>query len=132
MRSAIWISSLEIVSCALIAQACPHSFFQAKKTPVGDRGVRVIVVVANSVSARAPVVVDFCCCSSTGLIIVVYSSSSDPLLLASMCEINVLSTRISGVTETFFCAQLIKASLVPVFIGARQNNHLRKTDCMLQ
>ena len=28
-------------------------FLQAKKTPVGGRGVRVIVVVANSVSATA-------------------------------------------------------------------------------
>lgn len=27
---------------------------QAKKTPVGDRGVRVIVVVANSVSVLTP------------------------------------------------------------------------------
>jgi len=30
----------------------PNTKLQAKKTPLGERGVRVIVVVANSVSAK--------------------------------------------------------------------------------
>lgn len=45
----------------LVEQLFCGQEFQAKKTPLGRRGVRVIVVVANLVSATAFwAVVDYC------------------------------------------------------------------------
>jgi len=65
------------------------AIFQAKKTPLGRRGVRVIVVVANSVSATAFGLWWIIVVLVTGLLIVVCSSSYDPLLLASIVCIQI-------------------------------------------
>jgi hypothetical protein len=62
------------------------TLFQAKKTPLGERGIRVIVVVANSVSVSAYglwwiiiiLVTDF-------LIIIVYSFSSWSVIFWLRC-----------------------------------------------
>jgi len=55
-------------------EQCAAVKLQAKKTPVGDRGVRVIVVVANSVSATAPDGGGFLLLYKDFLVVVFYSS----------------------------------------------------------
>ncbi len=72
--------------------------FWAKKTPLGRRGVRVIVVVANPVSVSALRPVDYYFFYGL-LLLLLYILLIAPFLLASMSENRC---RVPGVTETFF------------------------------
>jgi hypothetical protein len=89
----------------LVEQLFCGQKFQAKKTPLGRRGVRVIVVVANLVSATAFGLWWIIVILVTGLIIIVdFYSSYDPFLLASIVCIRL---RISPASQKPFCAHVI-------------------------
>ncbi|MEE4185186.1 MAG: hypothetical protein V2J12_05420, partial [Gammaproteobacteria bacterium] len=68
--------------------------------PVGDRGVRVFVVVAKSVSVGAP--------RGGGFLLLSYGSSYCWLFfffsLTSGFDVWLQNSKVFGVTETFFCA----------------------------
>lgn len=89
----------------LLEQLFCRQKFQAKKTPLGRRGVRVIVVVANSVSATAFGLWWIIVILVTGLIIIVdFYSFYDPFLLASIVCIRL---RISPASQKPFCAHIL-------------------------